>query len=54
MDNQFYITTGATPWHVVFGRVINGHKVVRIINSQGHPVHGQPRIKIFVSKCGQY
>lgn len=55
-SSQFFITTVATPWldggHVVFGKVINGMNIVRIIESHGSP-SGQTNASIIISNCGQ-
>lgn len=55
-SSQFFITTVATPWldggHVVFGKVINGMNIVRIIESHGSQ-SGQTNASIIISNCGQ-
>lgn len=54
--SQFFITTVATPWldgkHVVFGRVIDGMKLVKEIETLGTS-RGQTRKKIVIADCGQ-
>ena len=55
-SSQFFITTVATPWlngrHVVFGKVINGMKVVKIIETYGSQ-SGQTNATIIIGDCGQ-
>lgn len=54
--SQFFITTVPTPHldgkHVVFGRVLSGRSVVRLIEES--PVKGDsPTEEILISDCGQ-
>jgi len=53
--SQFFITLKATPWldgrHVVFGEVVQGMEVVRIVERFGTET-GRPRAKVTVSACG--
>jgi len=50
--SQFFITTVVTSWldgkHVVFGEVIQGMDLVKVIESQGSQ-SGTPRTKIIIS-----
>ena len=54
--SQFFITTIKTPWldgkHVVFGRVIDGLKVVKTIESLGSR-SGRPARAIEIADCGE-
>jgi len=54
--SQFFITTASTPWlngkHVVFGRVIQGMKVVKAIEAQGSR-DGQTRKPIVIVDSGE-
>ena len=54
--SQFFITTVKTQWldgkHVVFGRVIEGMNVVKLIEGKGSP-SGRPLAKITIADCGE-
>ena len=54
--SQFFITTAQTPWldgiHVVFGRVLQGMKVIKAIEAQGSD-SGQPRKPIVIASSGE-
>lgn len=53
---QFFITTRPTPSlngdHVMFGLVINGHKIIHIIEQQSTDYMGRPLKEIRIVKCG--
>jgi cyclophilin family peptidyl-prolyl cis-trans isomerase len=54
--SQFFITTVVTSWldgkHVVFGKVIDGFNVVKVIEAYGTG-EGKTKAKIVVADCGQ-
>ena len=47
--SQFYITLVETPWldgvHVVFGKVVEGIEVVKLLENQGSD-NGQPKKRV--------
>lgn len=53
--SQFFITTAKTPWldgkHVIFGRVVDGMKLVKQIESLGSR-SGKTKAKVVISNCG--
>ncbi len=55
--SQFFITTVAAPWldgkHVVFGRVLDGMKAVRMIENCSVQVGNKPSIPITIKECGE-
>ncbi|KAJ2369659.1 cytochrome P450 cyp2 [Coemansia sp. RSA 2610] len=54
--SQFFITTVPCPWldgkHVVFGKVIEGQKLVKTIESKGSE-SGKTSAKVVIADCGQ-
>ncbi|CAF3333897.1 unnamed protein product [Rotaria sp. Silwood1] len=54
--SQFFITVAPTPWldgkHVVFGRVVQGHDIVKKMESCGTQ-EGTPRANVVIADCGQ-
>ncbi|KAH0790240.1 peptidyl-prolyl cis-trans isomerase [Histomonas meleagridis] len=54
--SQFFITTVKTEWlngrHVVFGRVMSGMKIVRMIEAQGTQ-SGTPKKEVVITQCGE-
>ncbi|CAG0917927.1 unnamed protein product [Notodromas monacha] len=54
--SQFFLTTVSTPWldgkHVVFGSVIEGMNVVKMIETLGSQ-SGKPSKKVVIADCGQ-
>lgn len=54
--SQFFITTVKTPWldghHVVFGKVIDGMNVVKLIESKGSQ-SGKTKATITIADCGE-
>jgi cyclophilin family peptidyl-prolyl cis-trans isomerase len=55
---QFFITTAPCEWldnkHVVFGNVVEGMKVVRMIESATVGQANKPKQIITISQCGQF
>ncbi len=54
--SQFFITTVATPWldgkHVVFGKVVDGIKVVKAMEAVGSKT-GTPSADCVIAECGE-
>lgn len=54
--SQFFITVAPTPWldgkHVVFGRVVQGHNIVKLMERCGTE-DGEPQAKVVITECGQ-
>jgi len=54
--SQFFLCTVATPWldgkHCVFGSVVDGMDVVKVIEGYGSQ-SGQTKQKIVIADCGQ-
>ena len=54
--SQFFITTAPTPWlnghHVVFGRVLKGFEIVKVIESHGSD-SGTPDTTVLIHSCKQ-
>jgi len=53
--SQFFITTVVTSWldgaHVVFGEVVEGLELVKLIEGKG-TASGTPQAKIVIKNCG--
>ena len=51
-----FITTKATPWldtrHVIFGKVMSGMNVVRLIEDRCGTQSGKPAYVVRIEKCG--
>lgn len=51
-----FITTKATPWldtrHVIFGKVVSGMNVVRLIEDRCGTQSGKPAYTVRIEKCG--
>lgn len=54
--SQFFITTIKTAWldgkHVVFGKLIEGMGVLKLIESQGSE-SGTPKSEVIIADCGE-
>ena len=54
--SQFFICTADTPWldgkHVVFGRMVEGEKTLRMMEAEGSR-NGQPKNVVCISECGE-
>mmetsp|Transcript_764 Transcript_764/g.1034 ORF Transcript_764/g.1034 Transcript_764/m.1034 type:complete len:192 (+) Transcript_764:70-645(+) len=55
--SQFFITCAGADWldgkHVVFGRVIEGLRVVRMIENVPVTPQNKPKIDVVITQCGQ-
>ncbi|XP_006456927.1 hypothetical protein AGABI2DRAFT_154380 [Agaricus bisporus var. bisporus H97] len=54
-SSQFFITTVKAPWldfkHVVFGEVVEGMDIVKLIEARGSPT-GKPKASAIITSCG--
>jgi len=55
-SSQFFICTGETPWlngrHVVFGRMLDGEKVLRAVEAEG-TTDGRTKRLVRIENCGE-
>lgn len=55
-SSQFFITTEATPWldtrHVIFGKIMSGMNVVRMIEKRCGTQSGTPLGVVRIERCG--
>jgi len=54
--SQFFITTVATPWldgkHVVFGKVLEGEELVKLVEGKGSP-SGKTSAEVVIADSGE-
>jgi peptidyl-prolyl isomerase H (cyclophilin H) len=54
---QFFITCAPAEWldgkHVVFGQVLDGMKIVKMIENVSVGPNSKPTIPCIISECGQ-
>jgi peptidyl-prolyl isomerase H (cyclophilin H) len=54
---QFFITCAKCDWldnkHVVFGQVIEGLKIVRVIENVTVGANSRPTVPVVITECGQ-
>jgi len=55
--SQFFITSRATPHlddkHVVFGQVVEGMEVVRMIEGVEKGANDKPNVPVIITDCGE-
>ncbi|XP_047544878.1 peptidyl-prolyl cis-trans isomerase, rhodopsin-specific isozyme-like [Vanessa atalanta] len=53
---QFIITTKGTPWldslHTVIGKVVEGQKVVHIVEQTPTDIEDRPEMRVYIADCG--
>ena len=56
-SSQFFITLRDTPHldgrHVVFGKIISGLEVLKVIEMVATDINDRPRTSVIISDCGQ-
>ena len=54
---QFFITCAKCEWldgkHVVFGKLIDGHVLLKKMESISTGPNNRPRIPVLISECGE-